>query len=95
MIPMEYFNLDKGKFHELVIHSANLMADDRTASIIRINKILYYADFASYRETTRPITGACYRKYNEGPRARLHVLLRPAPECHRQSDHPNKETHPW
>ena len=67
MIPMEYFNLDKGKFHELVIHSANLMADDRTASIIRINKILYYADFASYRETTRPITGACYRKYNEGP----------------------------
>ena len=60
-------SLEPSKFHELVVHSAHLMADDPTASLIRINKILYYSDFAAYRELGRPITGACYRKYHEGP----------------------------
>lgn len=61
------FQLDKNKFHELVIHTANLMKNDPTASIIRINKVLYYSDFAAYREFEKPITGASYRKYHEGP----------------------------
>ena len=67
MPEVRYFHLDKPKFQELTIHAATLMSDDRTASIIRINKVLFYADFASYRQHGEPITGACYRKYSEGP----------------------------
>ena len=42
-------------------------ANDPTFGAIKLNKVLYYSDFAAYRQLGQPITGATYRKFFEGP----------------------------
>ena len=63
----KFVQLDTHKFQELVMYIAQSTEDDPTTSLIRINKILYYSDFEAYRQFAEPITGACYRKFHEGP----------------------------
>ena len=65
------FKFNETKFRETVIYIAGKCAGDPTFDTIKLNKILYYADFAAYRQLGSPITGAEYRKYAEGP----------APDC--------------
>ncbi len=61
------FEFDAGKFRELVVYIALQSADDPTFGAIKLNKILYYSDFAAYRQLGQPVTGATYRKLSEGP----------------------------
>lgn len=58
---------DPTKFKELVVYIAKHSEDDPTFGSIKLNKVLYYADFAAYRNLGHPITGASYRKLREGP----------------------------
>ena len=58
---------DPEKFQELLIYIARNSEDDLTFGAVKLNKILYYADFAAFRQLDKPITGATYRKLNEGP----------------------------
>ena len=61
------FRFDSGKFRELVVYVAKQSDDDPRFGAVKLNKILYYSDFAAYRQLGRPITGATYRKLSEGP----------------------------
>ena len=55
------------KFRELLLYIASESTDDPTFGAVKINKVLYYADFAAFRQFGKPITGATYRKLDEGP----------------------------
>ena len=65
--------LDLYKYQQLLLYTAKQMENDSTSSTVRINKVLFYSDFASYRIQGKPITGAIYRMYHEGPAAE-HML---------------------
>lgn len=61
------FKFETDKFRELIVYIAKQSADDPRFGAVKLNKILYYADFAAYRQLGQPITGATYRKLSEGP----------------------------
>ncbi len=58
---------DQNKFRELMLYIASNATNDPTFGAVKLNKILYYADFAAFRQLGKPITGATYRKLDEGP----------------------------
>ena len=67
---LKQFELDWAKFKELIVYVAAKSRDDPTFGAIKLNKVLYYADFTAYRRLGRPITGAAYFKLQEGPAPR-------------------------
>lgn len=58
------------KFRELILHISRQSQDDPRFGATKLNKILYFADFAAYRRLGRPITGARYQRLEEGPAPR-------------------------
>ena len=70
------FDFDREKFKDLVVYVAAKSQDDPTFGAVKLNKILYYADFSAYRDLGKPITGAIYRKLTEGPAPRDMVAIR-------------------
>lgn len=64
------FEFDSQRFKELVVYIADLCRDDPTFGVVKLNKILYFSDFAAYRILGRPISGATYFKLAEGPAPR-------------------------
>jgi Protein of unknown function (DUF4065) len=63
-IPMPF---DERKFSELVIYIAQKSKGDPRFGAVKLNKILYFSDFASYRLCGASITGATYQHLPEGP----------------------------
>ncbi len=61
---------DPEKFRELLVYIARKSEDDPTFGAVKLNKVLYYADFGAFRQFGKPITGATYRKLIEGPAPR-------------------------
>jgi hypothetical protein len=61
---------DQDKLRELIVHIAWQSQDDSTFGAVKLNKILYYADFYAYRKLGASITGAEYQKLPEGPAPR-------------------------
>jgi hypothetical protein len=61
---------DENKFRELIVYIANRSQDDRFFGAVKLNKILYYADFYAHRRLGRSISGADYQKLPEGPAPR-------------------------
>lgn len=55
------------KFQEPIFYIAQKSEADPNFGIIKLNKILYYADFNAFRLLGKSITGAEYRKLTEGP----------------------------
>lgn len=55
------------KLRELVLYIADKCEDDPTFGAVKLNKILFYADFISFAEYGEPITGVKYRKFEQGP----------------------------
>ena len=64
------------KLAELILYIASKMAGDRSAGATKLNKYLYFADFAAVRRQGHPITGAEYQKNRYGPTARLYTVMR-------------------
>lgn len=58
-----------GKFKELVLLLADRSSGDPRMSRVKLNKLLYRADFEAYRQLGRSITGATYIKGEHGPMA--------------------------
>ena len=58
---------DSRKFAEMVLYVARRSESDPRFGTVKLNKILYYADFDAYRRLGHSITGAEYRKLSEGP----------------------------
>ena len=58
------------KFKELVLYIAWSSENDPRFGAVKLNKILYYSDFAAYRRLGRSITEATYQHLEEGPAPR-------------------------
>ena len=58
---------DEDKFAELVLYVAKKIESDPTGGATKINKILFFAEFASVRSRGVPITGVEYQKLANGP----------------------------
>jgi uncharacterized phage-associated protein len=71
-------DFNRGKFKELVLYFA-LTAEqeqDEGFGMVKLNKLLFRADFEAYRLLGHPITGATYEKQQYGPVARdLPIVL--------------------
>ena len=53
---------------EAILLVAERLTDDPAGrGAVKLNKILWWADFESFRERGRSVTGAVYQKLNEGP----------------------------
>lgn len=61
---------DERKFTELVMYVASRLRCDHSGAATKLNKVLFFADFAHVRRTGAPITGAEYQKLEHGPAAR-------------------------
>jgi hypothetical protein len=57
------------RFKELVLYIAERSADDPSFGSVKLNKLLFFADFEAFRKFGRPITGARYQKLPWGPAA--------------------------
>ena len=58
------------KFRDLVLHIAQRSKDDPRFGATKLNKLLFYMDFGSYRLLGTPITGATYQHLSDGPAPR-------------------------
>jgi hypothetical protein len=61
---------DERRFAEIVLYVAKRIEDDPRGGAIKLNKILYFADFAHQRAFGRPITWAEYQRLPMGPAPR-------------------------
>lgn len=55
------------RMSELILYIAEKSRNDQRFGAIKLNKILYYSDFVSFREYGESITGAQYMRLNHGP----------------------------
>ena len=61
------FAYNEPKFCELLVHLAHESAGDPNFGKTKMNKLLYYIDFAAYRSLGTPVTGASYQRRPYGP----------------------------
>lgn len=64
------------KFRELLLFIAKESEGDPRFGAVKLNKILFYADFIAYRRLGKPITGATYQRLTEGPAPRQMLPIR-------------------
>lgn len=67
---------DEGKLAELLLLVAEELADDLFGGAVKVNKVLFFAEFAHMRLTGHPITGAPYQKLRYGPAPRRLLPVR-------------------
>jgi len=80
----EQFN--RGKFKELTLYLSreSIKAGDEGFGMVKLNKLLYRADFEAYRLLGHPLTGETYEKQEFGPVARdLPIVLDELASDHR------------
>jgi uncharacterized phage-associated protein len=75
-VTMTHWTYNEEKFTELLLHVATATADDPRGGAVKVNKYLYFADFAAMRILGRPITGAEYQKLPWGPAPRRLLPVR-------------------
>lgn len=69
---------DERKFTEMVVYVARRLEGDRAGGATKLNKALFFADFAHMRRTGRPISGAEYQRLANGPAPRRLLPVRQA-----------------
>ena len=67
---------DDGKFRELILLIARESEGDPRFGSIKLNKLLFYADFVAYQHLGKPITGQEYFALPQGPAPRYMVPIR-------------------
>lgn len=61
---------EERKLRDLILYIAHKSEDDPRLGAVKLNKLLYYADFNAFRELGTSITGATYQHLEEGPAPR-------------------------
>ena len=69
-------SLMSDKFQELILYIAKECETDTYFGATKLNKILFYSDFLSFRETGQSISGAEYMRLDNGPVPRNLVPVR-------------------
>jgi hypothetical protein len=55
------------KFKETILYLSTLTERDRFCGAVKLNKLLFYADFIAYRRLGKSITGQEYQHLSQGP----------------------------
>lgn len=55
------------KLRQLILYVADKCDTDPSFGAVKLNKILFFADFISFADRGEPITGVKYKKYPKGP----------------------------
>jgi hypothetical protein len=61
---------DELKFTELVLYVAEKLGDDHFGGATKLNKVLFFAEFAHVRRTGKAISGVEFQKLEHGPAPR-------------------------
>jgi hypothetical protein len=61
---------DDDKLRELILYLSYLSEQDRHFGAVKLNKLLFYADFMAYLRFGRSITGQEYQRLEHGPAPR-------------------------
>lgn len=67
---------DREKFRELLLYIVERSQDDDALGDMKLNKLLFYADFLAYRRLGHAISGARYQKLEHGPAPRALLPIR-------------------
>ena len=67
---------DEAKFTELVLHVAGRLVGDRTGGAIKLNKVLFFAEFTHLRRHHAVISGCEFQKLPHGPAPRQLLPVR-------------------
>jgi hypothetical protein len=71
------FDFKSRKFKEMMLYFSKRGLDvGLVIGSTKLNKLLFFSDFAAYFELDEPITGARYQKLKQGPAARQFVPMR-------------------
>jgi hypothetical protein len=68
--------VDRQKFVDELLYAAWLLREDETGGAVKLNKVLFYAEFGHMREYGAPISGARFFKLAEGPAPRALLPVR-------------------
>ncbi len=78
-MPAELHDAER-KLAELILYVSAKCAGDPNFGAVKLNKILFQADFFAYAEIGHPMTGVEYAKHEFGPAPRVLVEVREALE---------------
>lgn len=67
---------DEAKLTELVLYVAQCLEEDPAGGAVKLNKVLFFAEFAHVRAHGVPITGAEYQRLENGPAPRRLLPVR-------------------
>ena len=67
---------DTDKFAELLLYVAKACESDPRFGATKLNKILFFSDFISFRRRRKSITGATYMKLDHGPAPKCMLPVR-------------------
>ena len=67
MHPINQPQFHAAKFRELVLYAAQESQGDERFGAVKLNKILFFADFLSFGLAGEAITGATYQRLGNGP----------------------------
>ena len=67
VIPDFDSEIDLVRLKEAILYVSRLGEGDPMFGAIKLNKVLFYADFQAHREAGESITGATYQHLSEGP----------------------------
>lgn len=69
----ETFNVPRGtqRFRELILYIAKACASDQWFGAIKLNKVLYHADFRAFERFGIPLTGVRYFRLKNGPAPKM------------------------
>jgi hypothetical protein len=68
--------VNETKFVELLVHAVHALSGQGRGMATKLNKLLYFCDFAHVRRPGDPITGFEYQKLPQGPAPRAMVPVR-------------------
>ena len=69
---------DETKFAEMIVFVAAELMEDPAGGATKMNKILFFAEFAHVRAAGRPISGVEFQKLSRGPAPRTLLPVRRA-----------------
>ena len=67
---------DEDKFVEMVLYVAERLQDDRAGGAVKLNKVLFFAEFTHLRRHHRVISGCEFQKLPHGPAPRQLIPVR-------------------
>lgn len=74
---------DEQKFKELILYISGRCKGDSAFGAVKLNKLLFFADFLTYAHLGESITGADYIKLPHGPSPKMMGPVRAEMEAHR------------